>query len=285
MIAEAVAQRLRAVAVLPETVTALQRLVAQDELLGEDEAFWAAMIPTIYHLVGGVEEECIRSFAAAWSVVYTATRRLDHQEDGDRHDQLPLGSPTAAAQYNLLLAYYVLAMALLDDARIPPSRFQQLLRLWNDSMLVAASGQQRDLAGETERRLELDSYQQTIHAKAGAIFALAFGGAALLGTDDQPTIAALTTVGQLYGALRQYSDDLYDAAMQPSPALTFPQVYQRARLAQTPTLLNDTVEAFWQHVYAAYLAHVEQALAPLSTEIQTTVRHVFTTTFEEQPRR
>src|SRR5205823_6417559 len=95
----------------------------------------------------GGEPESITPFAAAWSLMYGATIRLDHLQDDDPvDDPLPANRPNA--QYNLVLSYYVLATGLLDMLpveSIPAQRILRLRQFWTDMMLRMASGQQRDL--------------------------------------------------------------------------------------------------------------------------------------------
>ena len=50
-----------------------------------------------------------------------------------------------------------------------------------------------------------------------------FGLATLL-TDDLTLVDALTQVGEIYGTLVQYADDLRDAVDQPNAALTLPEL-------------------------------------------------------------
>src|SRR5262245_1091664 len=194
-------RRLEQIMLLPELQQALQRMAAYDQECAAN-SHWGTVIPAVQRILGG-EPESIAPFAAAWSLMYAATIRLDHLQDGDLvDDPLPVDRPSA--QYNLVLSYYVLATGLLDMLSaevIPAQRILRLRQFWTDTMLRMAGGQQRDLTARGADREDspLDYYQQLAQAKTGATFALAFGGTALLLTDDTQTIDALTLIGEIYG--------------------------------------------------------------------------------------
>ncbi len=290
MLVNHVAQRLQRAAVFPEMDAALRLMSAQDEPAATEQPSRHTIIPVLYELLTGEQATAIQPFAMAWAVLFGATKRLDHLQDGDLPDHpLPTRS-TPNAQYNLMFAYYVLAHALLDDLGaqgIPCDRILKLHHFWSDCVLRVASGQQRDLEGTgwtSERGLAaLDQYQHIAHAKAGALFALAFGGAALLATDAPGTITIFTFVGELFGTLLQYKDDVLDAPSQPAAGLTLPHAYHVARTAQAAQLPHDTVAAYWHHVYQTYLSQVDQALAGLPPDIQQGILRLFATTFRSEP--
>jgi hypothetical protein len=287
MIAEYSVHRLNTIAMLPETRAILLRLIAEDEEMAPQSTQGMVLIKELYRLLSGGEERAIQPFAAAWAILYAALRRLDHLQDGDPPDSPLPPAPSPGAHYNLLFGYYLVGTALLDDLdtkTIPASRLLRLRRLWTDCLLVAASGQQRDLQRDNlqEQGLEaLDDYQQIVQAKAGALFALAFGGTAILAMDDEATIAALATAGQVYGTLLQYSDDLWDAAVQTDPVATLPEAYRVACMSSGIHLPQHEVTAYWEHIYTVYMQQVDRLLAGLSSEVQTSIRRLFATTFEE----
>ncbi|NJM08752.1 hypothetical protein HC891_25020 [Candidatus Gracilibacteria bacterium] len=188
------------------------------------------------------------------------------------------------AQYNLALAMYVLANSLLDElaSHVPASRLIRLYRLWNDLVLRMAHGQQRDLqlgatalSGGAD---DLDAYQQIAQAKTGATFALAFGGTAILLTDDAATIATLTAVGESYGTLIQYGDDLRDAAQQPTHAATLPAVLRR--LPHFADSSQQHLHAFWSYVLTTSVAAVQERLAEHPARMQTHIGALFAQVFE-----
>lgn len=222
-----------------------------------------------------VEPELIAPFVAAWRALYTVTLCLDHLQDGDALGDPWLEALPTSLQYHAAFSVYIAAqhaLAQLDARAIPATRIMRLQRFWATSVAQLANGQYRDLT-VTLARLQaqgvppLDAYEQIAVQKTGATFALAFGGIAILATDDEAVIAALTTAGTVYGMLLQYQDDLLDGAEQEArPATT---TLSRALLATHPTLAAHgagAVETFWAAIYASYTQAIERILTPLSAE-------------------
>jgi hypothetical protein len=145
-----------------------------------------------------------------------------------------------------------------------------------------AGGQQRDLVihGCEYNDAPLEMYQQLAQAKTGAMFALAFGGTAMLLTDDIQIINILIAVGEIYGTLLQYSDDLRDVATQPNLTLTLPQALCLTQPFYKSTSTSHTPEAFWSYVYHAYYAQASQILSQLPTAMQQSILALFDRTFE-----
>jgi len=278
--------RLADAGVSPSLQATLHTLVEQDDIGGQHN--WGHVIPAVAAALDAPKPASIQPFAAAWGLLNAALRRIDHVQDGDVSD-IPLpASLSVGAQYNLLLAYYLLATTLLDDldsAVIPPARQLRLRRVWTDCLLRVAEGQQADLESShtVHAGLEdLDRYQHLVQAKTGALFALAFGGTATLLSDDPQLIAMLFDVGEVFGMLVQYGDDVLDAPSQVNGALTLPRAYHAGQTAQpaAPTLPDTRV--FRHFVYTEYFAQVQQALAGLPATTQTTICHLFTSTFEHR---
>ncbi len=152
-------QRIDYIPVLPELRAALGLIIERDwhaEKSVQDRLRCEVVFEAIYIAFGG-QANGFQPFLASWLILRAALLRLDHLQDNDASEfALPSDSLSTGEQYNLIFAYYVLAAALLDDLDdtiISPRRIRHLTRLWNDSMLWAASGQQRDLAksGPTEQ--------------------------------------------------------------------------------------------------------------------------------------
>jgi hypothetical protein len=222
----------------------------------------AAMFATLSAVLPSAEH-ITSAFREAWTLMYAAIGRLDALQDGD-----PISAPpevaTAGAHYNLVFASYVLAVSLLDElaTQVPDDRLRRLQRLWNDCMLRMADGQQHDLASGTVP-LSFESlavYQQIAQAKTGATYALAFGGLATLLTDDLTLVDALTQVGEIYGTLVQYADDLRDAVDQPNSALTLPELlpFIPHTFELSPAQL---AAAFWSYLCSSYLGAALDTLA------------------------
>src|SRR5258708_1113740 len=96
---ESINYRLQHVALLPVLQGGLEHMAAYDHPRAA-ASHWGRVIPTLQHILGG-EPESIAPFAAAWSLMYGATIRLDHLQDDDPvDDPLPANRPNA--QYNLV---------------------------------------------------------------------------------------------------------------------------------------------------------------------------------------
>ncbi len=223
------------------------------------------------------QPQAIAPFLDAWRALYTVTLCLDHLQDGDDLGDPWLEGLAPGLQYHLAFSLYIAAqhaLVTLDAQIIPASRIGRLQRFWAESMAQLASGQFRDLT-LTRTTLQapgaapLDIYEQLAAQKTGTTFALAFGGAALLATDDEAQIAALITAGTIYGMLLQYRDDLFDSVDQEHQpdAMTL----SRALLAAHPALAAHgpgAVHAFWDSIYSSYSQALEGVLAPLPMETQ-----------------
>ncbi len=281
LVLESINYRLQHVALLPELQGALEHMAAYDQHRAT-ASVWGRVIPTLQQILGG-EPESIAPFAAAWLLMYAATVRLDHLQDGDPvDDPLPVNRPSA--QYNLVLSYYVLATGLLDmlsPESIPAQRILRLRQFWTDMMLRMAGGQQRDLIAHNTSCSDapLDYYQQLAQAKTGAAFALAFGGTAILLSDDNRLVETLTVIGELYGTLLQYSDDLLDAAAQPNQTLTLPDALGLARPANVSDQTGHTPTAFGAYLYSVYYDQAARVLVGLPANVQTGILDMFAQTF------
>lgn len=281
LVYDTVVHRLETADLLPELRDVLLRFAEADDAWLVYHWSWGWVIPAVASALGG-DSKLIQPFHTAWSLMYAAIVRLDHLQDAEpAHDSF-LETLPAAARYNLLLTYYVLATSLLDElasSSIPAHRVKRLYRLWSDMMLRTASGQQRDLqAAQLRERADLDTYQELARAKTGSTFALAFGGTALLLSDDQALIDATLLVGDVFGALVQYHDDVLDAAAQPNVTLTFTTGLANAlpELAEC----SEAPEHFWLHVYQHYYAYAETTLAQLPDDIRRGLLNLFTSAFE-----
>jgi hypothetical protein len=169
-----------------------------------------------------LEQRAVAPFLDAWRAFYTAALHLDHLQDGDPLHDRWLAERSPALQYHLTFSLYVFAqhaLASLHSQGIAANRLARLQSFWALSVARIADGQYADLMAtllphDRTARSALDQYEQIAARKTGAIFGLAFGGIAMLATDDEAQIAALTTVGTIYGLLVQYYDDLVDADAQ-----------------------------------------------------------------------
>lgn len=278
-----ITQRIAGLDLNPEVARTLLQVSSADTARLATLPHLAPLFPALCAALGH-DPASVANFQAAWLLLYAAISRLDHLQDDDpmEHPLPAVGS--VGAQYNLVLAMYVLANSLLDELApdVPPSRLIRLYRLWNDLVLRMADGQQRDLQLGTSALIgeaaALDTYQEIAQAKTGATFALAFGGTAILLTDDIPTIATLTAVGESYGTLIQYGDDLRDAAQQQANAATFPAVLRR--LPHFADSSQQHLHAFWSYVLTTSVAAVQERLAEHPARMQTHISALFAQVFE-----
>jgi hypothetical protein len=245
----------------PETKESLLNLIDRDvERLARHPPL-AAPFDYLSREFGGSEAIVLR-FRAAWTLMYAAISRLDALQDGDPVDVPPhIHSP--GAHYNLVFASYILSTSLLGELseRVSASRLGRLHQLWARSMLRMADGQQQDLASATSPRSfdAFDTYQRIAQAKTGATYALAFGGMATLLSEDEALQQALALVGELYGTLVQFNDDLRDAASQPNAALTLPELLRFVPLkGELPQ--EQLSAAFWSYLYSSYLQAAHKTL-------------------------
>lgn len=264
-----------------DVASVLLQLAVRDTARLAQRSHIASVIPTIQHILGG-DAVSIEPFYDAWLLMYAAIRRLDELQDDDVVDEpLPFANQRGA-QYNFVFGVYLLAASLLDElvSLITPDRLLRLRRLWTDSMLQMAAGQQCDLIFPVTdiSRMSLDEYQQIAVAKTGATFALAFGGTATLLTDDMDLVETLAAVGEVYGTLLQYQDDILDEDEQHNTTITLPRVL--ARLPLSEQYSTNVSAAFWTHLYPLYQIAVSNALASCASDVRNGVLALFTHAFE-----
>jgi Polyprenyl synthetase len=274
-------QRMVGLGLPSELCAILQHMVNHDEQVLGDQKHWSEVIPRLQQALG-LDHALITPFLAAWRCMYAAVSRLDELQDND-----PITDPLIAAldqptKYQLVFAYYILATSLLDQLGpvAVPERTQRLQQLWSTTMLRMIGGQYRDLKGhDLQLTAPIEAYEAIARAKTGATFGLAFGGAAILATDDQSMIEVFTKIGELYGTLLQMIDDLIDHEQQPNATLTLP-----AALLQTyPALTNrgpQVLQAFFVHSFRSYTQHVQDLVLNLPQTIGSVILDLFQDTFE-----
>jgi hypothetical protein len=261
VISRSIATRLASTRLRPAFIEELTQLLALEVVQLQQHppvVAMFAMLSTALQAPAAVLEP----FRSAWTLMYASIGRLDSLQDGDPIE-VPPQLASLGAHYNLVFASYLVATSLLDDVaeEVPDARLRRLQRWWNDSMLRMADGQQHDLTSADESRSfdTLAVYQQIAQAKTGATYALAFGGLAMLLTDDEALVDGLAQVGEIFGTLLQYTDDLSDAISQPNTALTLPELLQFLPLdsARQP---EQIAAAFCSYLYPIYLRAALDAL-------------------------
>lgn len=262
----------------PSLITPLAGLIQRDLVTLERGSHWGWVIPQVQQALGD-PDDLAGPFRVAWGLMYSVSRRLDQIQDQDPTDD-PLPGSTASAHYTLVLAYYVLSHSLLsqlNSVAIPPTRILRLQQFWSDLMLRTASGQYADLISSEPSLLEqsADNYQRIIHAKTGSAFALAFAGVGALLRDDDAQIQALLAIGDFFGALIQYGDDIVDQDEQPNTSLTLPRL-----LASKPHSTGAPLSQLAASIYSAHQERLAELLQAFPTLISQALLAIFTRAFE-----
>lgn len=153
--------------------------------------------------VGGDAKDAIH-VAAAVLALATCWRLYDDIEDQDREGGLWRQVGPARA-WNFASAVHVLSFDILNEAPLPNDRFHMINRLFIDSFLYLAAGQDRDLAGVTKR---IEDYWLTIEMKTGCAYAAACVSGAMAGTEDPKLYEACHIFGHHLGICKQILNDL-----------------------------------------------------------------------------
>lgn len=268
--------------------------LALDRLLQESEGvapnpIWLDAIARVGSSLDA-DPQSVAPFLEAWRVLYSLTLYLDHLQDDDSLDVPWFEALAPPLQYQLAFSLYIAAqhaLTRLDLQAVPAARIVRLQRFWAESVARLANGQYQDLTFNAQQpsggnSSPLMQYEQLSAQKTGASFALAFGGIAILATDDEASIAALATAGTIYGMLVQYHDDLHDAVDQEHQP-TAPTL-SRALLAAHPDIAvlgRGGVHAFWATIYASYGQALEHVLAPLPVETRAAFAELVQQSFGE----
>lgn len=272
-----------------ELQAALEQLLQYSEGVAPNP-IWIDAIARIGATLDG-DAQSIARFLEAWRVLYTLTLYLDHLQDGDPLGASWLETLAPPLQYHLAFSLYIAAqhaLAGLEPQAVPAPRIVRLQRFWTASIARLANGQYQDLTSASASDVQsphsspLEHYEQVAVQKTGATFALAFGGVAILATDDETAIAALSAAGTIYGMLVQYHDDLLDSVHQDHQpeALTL----SRALLAAHPDLAvhgERSAHVFWATIYASYAEALERVLAPLPGTTQAAFTELVQQSFGE----
>lgn len=248
---------------------------------------WVTTIKDVGVSAGG-EPEIIAAFAETWRLFYTATLLLDHLQDGDVLTPVWFAAEPPAQQYHFVFSAYAIAQHALATLAtdLPSERAVQLHSFWNSTVVSIATGQYRDLTQTLDTVLRmgqspLDVYEAIIAQKTGAVFALAFGGVAMLATDDEAQIAAATDAGTVFGMLLQYSDDLRD---DPSQVHQQTLTLQRALItAQTATGAADQLAVTWPVIFSVYTRSLKSVLAPLPAPAGAAIEGIVADAFGSVP--
>jgi Polyprenyl synthetase len=277
--------RIQTMSLLPELRMALQGMIQHDCGYFQSNRAWLKVISDLQQGFS-IDQAAIEPFDLAWRVLYAAICRLDKIQDQDPIDDSVFAVLPSALQYNQVLAYYVLATHMLGDIShhgLSSTRLLRLQQAWTEAMLRMASGQQRDvaIAGKQITAASIEQYQEIAQYKTGATFALAFSGVAILNSDDPVLASKMAIIGETYGTLLQYSDDLLDGQTQPNQTMTLPQILME-NLSQSVANHPDMGVAFYHYVLSLHMMQIMPLIDSLHTALRSAILAIFHETFQLQ---
>jgi hypothetical protein len=170
---------------------------------------WQIALPAIACVAVGGEQSAGFTVAAAWFPAFLASEIFDHLEDKEYADLPKAGSPEV--MMNLASSLIFLAFHHLS-ANQEPCKGGRAARLLAAAGFEAASGQHRNLVKEQiSVEKSLDEYWELVILKSGSVFRAATGLGALMGTENEQLIEALSDYGTALGVMLQLLDDCRDA--------------------------------------------------------------------------
>ena len=155
----------------------------------------------------------VGSVAIAVECLICALDLLDDVEDGD---QTPIMKELGTARVlNVSTTLLMLAQRMilsLAHSEFPAGTILRLLDALQESLLIATTGQQRDLLGE-QKAIEQMTVEECIEIateKAGALMSLACRMGALCAGADDEVCKHYASLGQLLGIAHQLDNDCHD---------------------------------------------------------------------------
>ncbi len=220
-------------------------------------------------------KEHIDIITNAWHMMYGMIIRLD-----DIQDNQPISTPfpsdvNLSTQYNILFSHYLIAESILDELIIydmPINRYIKIRRFWSDMMIRMSSGQYCDVCSKNHT-IDKDiaiKYQKIAQSKTGATYALAFGSTGLALFDDKSIYEGLVVIGEIYGTLIQYGDDINDYEVDMNKSTSFVDIVRESEI-ETLSMYN--------YVYSIYYDHVELNMKDFPEQIKIVIREIFKKTF------
>lgn len=166
------------------------------------------LLPLLCCQAAGGEPGRAVPVAAAWGLLYAAAQILDDVEDDEDETLLGLAvtAPQAINVATGLILTAPLALAGLQEQRIPEVQVLALLQDFQRTALRICAGQHDDLAQE---ETSLEEYWGIVAAKAGVPFALGCRAGALVGGGTPQQVASLSEFGHNLGLLMQLGDDFH----------------------------------------------------------------------------
>lgn len=160
-----------------------------------------------------VNAEHARGVGLAMECVICATDLLDDVMDGDETPLIRQLGTARALNVALALTSLVQRILLsLAEQGFPATQLTHALDAVQRSLLLASSGQQRDLLAERRAACELTREEciEIAAAKAGALLSLACQLGALCAQGEERQIKACAEMGRLLGIAAQLDNDAHD---------------------------------------------------------------------------
>ena len=153
------------------------------------------------------------SVAIAVECLICALDLLDDVEDGDQTPIVKELGPARVLNVSTTLLTLTQRMILsLAQSEFPAASILRLLNALQESLLIATTGQQRDLLGE-QKAIEQVTVEECIEIaaeKAGALMGLACRMGALCAGADAEVCKHYESLGQLLGIAHQLDNDCHD---------------------------------------------------------------------------
>jgi hypothetical protein len=212
----------------------------------------------------------------AWHMMYGMIIRLDDIQDNQPiYPPFPSGIDLST-QYNILFSQYLVAESILDDLiknNLSVYRYIKIRRFWSDMMIRMSSGQYCDIRSKNQPILQdiAINYQKIAQSKTGATYSLAFGSIGLILFEDKKIYENLAVIGEIYGTLIQYGDDINDYESDTDKSVSFVDVVK-----------NSEINAIhmYNYIYSIYYKHVELNMINFPEELKNSIRSLFAKTFK-----
>jgi hypothetical protein len=238
----------------------------------------------LYTLLGGTDEPVLNVFVIAWAAYQRTLAHLDDLSDDVVRREAD-GAVTTASSVRLLHDLFAATGQLdaLQATSIPAHRLLRLHHLWNESALGIVSSKQPSATGfgaAGDEPLPRERYTELVKADQGAVYACAWGGSALLATENEELVAPCRALGEAYGTLLQVKNDLAAPPRHPDgdrAATRTGMVGDRDPHHRRPR--PGLVLSWYPRILVTTLSHVEQAAGTLPPPLQAWVFDVFGTTF------
>jgi len=101
-----------------------------------------------------------------------------------------------------------LAALRLAEKNVAPEKVVEILKILNETVMKLCEGQYLDMSFESANDVQVSSYIEMIEKKTAALIEASCHTAAILGTEDEKTIAHFCSFGKNIGIAFQIADDI-----------------------------------------------------------------------------